>query len=214
MTETVSLRQPEILRFYDENTRLYYGARQTWYEDAWQKRAGCGPTAASHLIWYLARTRAGCAALAPFAGNTKTAVLSLMRQVWPYVTPGVMGVNSTDIFTEGAARYGQAHNVRLSARVMPVPVLSFLRPSAEHLASFIAGALTDGLPVAFLNLSNGRLTNLDNWHWVTLVACQPASLTALMYDDGAMRTLDLGLWLTSTLLGGGFVAIEPQSRAI
>ena len=54
----VSVTHPELLHIRGENT-LSYGATQLWYSVFWRRRAGCGPTAASNLIWYLAATQPG-----------------------------------------------------------------------------------------------------------------------------------------------------------
>jgi hypothetical protein len=210
MPEQFALLSPQLLHLTDSAGRLYYGARQTWYEDPWQKKAGCGPTAAAHLAWYLAHTRPGCRQLVAEERGGQAGFLALMQAMWLYVTPGMMGVNSTDLFTEGFKRYAQSRGAAISARVLPVPPLA-QRPSAEHLASFLKEALGDDFPVAFLNLSNGQLQNLDNWHWVTLVAFEPATFAATMYDDGRQGTLDMRLWLKTTLLGGGLVAMEAPA---
>jgi hypothetical protein len=199
------------LTYGDGVTR--YGANQSWYEESFQRRAGCGPTSAAHLIWYLAGAHAGCAALCPAAGGerTKDNFLPLMQNLWTYVTPGPMGVNTTVIFTEGARRYGADRGVPIDARALPVPVFPSMRPDAKEAARFLTDALSKDLPVAFLNLSNGSLANLDSWHWVTFVAFEPESFGALMYDNGNRQEIDLKEWLGTTLLGGGFVVLFPKS---
>jgi hypothetical protein len=208
----VAIKQPDILQLRDKAGHLYYGAQQTWYKDEWQKKAGCGPTTAAQLVYYLALSRADCAKiLSPLArAGGREGFTTLMDEVWQYVTPGNMGTNSTELFTGGLCRYGERHNLKFSFRVLSVPPL-FGRPTWEHLASFMRAALSADLPVAFLNLSNGRLDNLDNWHWVTLVELDADEGRALMYDDGDATRIDLKLWLKTTLLGGGFVAVEPLS---
>jgi hypothetical protein len=61
--------------------------------------------------------------------------------------------------------------------------------------------------VAFLNLHNACLPELDNWHWVTLTALSegPEGLTATAADNGNLITLDLSRWLKEAKRGGGFV---------
>ena len=58
-----------------------------------------------------------------------------------------------------------------------------------------------------MNLSNGAVRNLDNWHWVTLVSVN-GELRAEMYDQGRRQLIDIGLWLSTTTGGGAFVALE------
>ncbi|MDR2005653.1 MAG: hypothetical protein LBP78_00185, partial [Acidaminococcales bacterium] len=194
----ISLKNLNLLEITDGGGKLCYGADQTWYEEYFQKRAGCGPTSAAHLIWYLAGARGGCAALCERAHGrdpAKAEFLPLMQKLWAYVTPGPMGVNNTGIFARGAERYGADHGVPLTACVLPVPVLPSIRPSPEQVARFLTQALDDDLPAAFLNLSNGGLANLDSWHWVTLVAFSPDDFCALMYDNGERKEINLREWL-------------------
>lgn len=205
----ISLCNPALLHLKD-GPFTRYGASQTGYRTDWQRKAGCGPTVCSHLLWYLARTRAECAGLCSCDGTTG-GFLSVMEEVWEYVTPGKMGVNTTSMFTQGAVRYGQKRGVSLSARVLEVPLLPGNRPDAGAVFAFLSKAISEDLPVAFLNLSNGALKNLESWHWVTLVSVSD-SLEALMYDQGASGTIDLALWLKTTARGGGFVALEPDAE--
>jgi hypothetical protein len=205
-----AVRSPELFAFTDRDGRPSCGASQTWYATEWQRRAGCGPTVFAHLAWYLARTKAGCAPLCPYDGMNCAGFLCLMEEAWLHITPGKQGVNKTAMFTRGALRYGAEKNVPLAARVLEIPVLARRRPPLPETEQFLTRFLAADLLVAFLNLSNGLLTNLDNWHWVTLLAYDPASHTALMYDQSRSVVIDIGLWLRTTAFGGGFVALEPE----
>jgi hypothetical protein len=206
MDDYIWLKQPELLEFTDADGQRRYGARQTWYEDDFQKKAGCGPTTAAHLACYLARANPGRARLPTAAPRRREDVLPLMREMWRYVRPRLLGVNDTGILAAGLERYAGEYGLPLQVRRLRIPLLPFLRPPAVRVGEFLAAALTADRPVAFLNLSNGRLANLDGWHWVTLVAARPAPLSAVMYDNGARQEIDLALWLETTRLGGGFVA--------
>lgn len=208
MPQTI-LRFPELLQILKDG-HLRMGANQEWYPQLWQRQAGCGPTNCAHLLWYLSQTRPGCRALVEYDCREAEDFLRLMEEVWHYVTPGKMGVNSTAIFTGGALRYARERGVTLQPRVLEIPALPFARPKAEVLAEYLCAALSDDLPVAFLNLANGALGNLDSWHWVTLVACDPAKLTVTMYNQGNSSELNLGLWLRSTTLGGGLVTLSES----
>ncbi|MDR3348489.1 MAG: hypothetical protein LBO03_02590 [Acidaminococcales bacterium] len=215
MSGFVSLKNLKLLEIIDGGGKAHYGADQAWYEECFQKRAGCGPTCAAHLVCYLARAHVGCSALFECADGilAQEEFLPLMQKLWAYVTPGPMGVNNTGIFVKGAQRYGADRGAPLAARVLPVPVLPSIRPSPAQAALFLTDALGSDLPVAFLNLSNGGLANLDSWHWVTLVAFAPDDFRALMYDNGDRREIDLKKWLGASLLGGGFVALSPRRGA-
>lgn len=189
-----------------------FGANQAWYSTSWQRRSGCGPTAASHLLWYLSRTREGAEALCPHDASTRDGIRLLMEEVWKYVTPGVMGVNATSILADGAERFGRERDIPVAARVLNISAVPMCRPDEQAVADFMAESFCGDRPVAFLNLSNGALQNLDNWHWVTLVAIDTDAMTATMYDQGAKSVIDLGLWLRTTTLGGGFVALDVKER--
>jgi len=208
MTDALTIHTPEILHITDQQGQRYYGANQIWYRQRWQQQAGCGPTNSSHLVWYLSRTRPECGRLSARGGNRQEEFLALMEEMWEYVTPGRMGVNSADLFIQGMRRYGDAHGIGLHFEKLEVPSIPFLRPSAQQMAEFLTNAIEKDIPVAFLNLANGKLSNLDGWHWVTLIAFYPERMMAVMYDQGRKVEIDLDLWLRTTLLGGGFVAVE------
>lgn len=204
----LSISTPDLLHIQAGN-RLSYGAQQTWYASWRQRLSGCGPTAASNLLWYLCATRPDtCGALVRGDGRRQADMVGLMNEVWKDITPGCQGVNKASIFMDGGLRYGNRYGVRLKARTLEVPMLSPQRPTPGELLHFLSEAFADDLPVAFLNLSNGALHQLDSWHWVTLVAVDNA-LCAEMYDEGRSQVLDLTLWLRSTTGGGAFVALEP-----
>lgn len=207
----VTINSPELLQFTHEAV-TYYGANQDWYQTKWQRSAGCGPTSTSHLLSYLSKTRETCKALCSYDTSGKSGILKLMDEVWEYVTPTKQGVNKTEMLVDGAVRFGDERGVALSCRVMPIPPLPVLRSLHEKAYAFIAQALSDDLPVAFLNLSSGMVSNLDQWHWVTLTEFDPETKHAIMYDNGSRQPVNLDLWLQTTTLGGGFVAVEPKQE--
>lgn len=184
-----------------------YGGSQAWYSSYWRRLAGCGPTNAANLIWHLAATRPAMNALWELTPPTPENFARLMEAMFSYVTPGLQGVNKTAVFREGALKFAQGRGVRLGAQVLDIPRPAQQRPGIGQVEKFILHALKNDLPVAFLNLSNGQVKNLDNWHWVTLVGYEPGG--AMMYDQGKAAVIDLRLWLESTANGGGFVALEP-----
>lgn len=210
MPYPIFLRAPELLHISDHGV-IRYGANQEWYPTIWQRKAGCGPTVCSHLLWYLAKTRKGCEALCRHDATRREGFLELMKEVWHYVTPGLKGVNTTAIFSEGVSRYGAEKGVDLSCEALEVPALSAVRPRVSEVMGFLVSILKKDLPAAFLNLSNGELKNLDSWHWVTLVAADPGKGTVMMLDQGSHREIDLALWLKTTTLGGGFVCVEAAT---
>lgn len=209
LSATFALSTPELLHI-EKDGQTSLGANQEWYSQLWQRQAGCGPTNCAHLLWYLAQTRPVCRPLAPVNCAKAPDFLRFMEQIWHYVTPGRMGVNSSAIFTRGALCYAEERGVKLNSRVLEIPARLFVRPNTAALVEYFAATLGRDLPVAFLNLGKGALPNLDNWHWVTLIACDTERLRATMYDQGHSAEIDLGLWLRTTALGGALVAMEEQ----
>lgn len=204
-----TLLTPELLQVTDGQNGLQYGASQAWYPSIFKRMAGCGPTTCANLLWYLAGSREACGALCVRDSASRASILALMTRVWQYVTPGMQGVNSTGILADGAVRYAADCGLSLSARTLDIPRLPATRPAWAQARAFVAGAIAEDLPVAFLNLSNGKVANLESWHWVTLVGIDPQGRTAWMYDQGKAQEIDLYTWLLTTAGGGGFVVLAP-----
>jgi hypothetical protein len=201
----VSLSQPEHLHFTNGDGSVSYGCDQEWYRTPWQRMAGCGPTTAAALLLYLHRAHGYPL---PRDVNGRDDCVALMEAVWRRVTPGFMGVHRIEQLRDGVLELAHTQGAPLQAHLLPVAKEERQRPDAVAVAAFLADGLRADCPVAFLNLSNGKLDNLDEWHWVTLVsvdAGEDGGLWADMYDAGKQTQLDLSLWLQTTRGGGGFV---------
>lgn len=215
-TQTYTLSQPELFRFEDLTGAPCLGLDQEWYRDAWQRRAGCGPTTASTLMAYLARTKPALASLAPEAPRTASGILPYMEAVWKHVTPTSMGLHTLALFIDGSRAFGQGQGVPLDCRSLSIPgAKEGARPSLEECGAFIREALEADCPVAFLNYSNGALSNLDSWHWVPLISLSRSRdggcrCTAL--DAGKEHIIDFALWHQTSRLGGGLVSLHPALK--
>ena len=181
---------------------VYHGADQDWFSTAWRRKAGCGPTTGANILRYL-----GERVPIELPGRSREDMQALMERVWGYITPGVFGLNSTQLFREGMDRLLSELGSPLRCRVLDVPAERESRPSPEAAANFLREAFEADSPVAFLNLDRGELSNLESWHWVSLVAVEHegGALTATAADNGHFLRLDLGLWLKTTRRNGGFV---------
>jgi hypothetical protein len=77
----------------------------------------------------------------------------------------------------------------------------------------VESALSRDVPVAFLNLCSGEEKNLQEWHWATIISLQ-AEENGLVFvhilDEGAVRVVNLTLWLETTTRGGGFVCFDKE----
>ena len=125
--------------------------------------------------------------------------------MFSYVTPGRQGVNTSSIFSKGITRYGLEKNIVLTAFVLEIPGKPCKRPDEDIITEFIAAGLREDSPVAFLNLSNGTLGNLENWHWVTILSLDTDALTAVISDQGKSFEINLREWIKTSILGGSMV---------
>ena len=201
------LRHPELLRVAANGGGYFMGGSQEWFPNSWQRKSGCGPTTASGIMWYLSRSRPELEVLRGGGDGNQKHFLRLMEEMFRFVTPGPQGVNKTSTLSDGAAGYARSKGIVLRADILDVPPAAFPRPSVQDVREFLSASFAADCPAAFLNLSNGTLRNLSSWHWVLLIALEPASMTATMCDQCARTGIALGEWLRSTALGGGFVAL-------
>jgi hypothetical protein len=190
----------------------YYGGDQGWPNSVgFRNEAACGATTVSNIFSYFVRTHPELASLispAPEALGVQDHFIHFMEQVYPYVQPTVIGVMPGD-FINGAVGYAREKGFEISTETLVVPSARKKRPSDEATARFIKEALSVNIPVAFLNLSNGSVKNLDSYHWVTIVAVDDEAMTAAIIDNGLKLTIDLGKWLKKSTLGGAFVVLRP-----
>jgi hypothetical protein len=198
----------------DRAEKKRYGCDQNWYGTEWQRRAGCGPSTASNMLFYMSGGRA--AGMAEKPGRVpRENFLALMEDVWAYVTPTDRGIPTTALFYEPFLRYAAERGIGV-VRYGVLDMFDEPRGKLAEIVSFVEGALAADLPVAFLNLCSGGEENLDRWHWVTVVSLEydglgggdneneeKAGITIL--DNGEIKRADLALWRRTTTLGGGFV---------
>ncbi|MDL2258277.1 hypothetical protein LJC42_03845 [Eubacteriales bacterium OttesenSCG-928-K08] len=204
----IGVKTPEYLHLSD-GKRIHYGGNQIWYKSLWQRKAGCGPTVAATVCAYLAKSRPECASLCEHNSSTKEGFLLLMQDLWRYVTPG-MGGSSVEIFTDGITRYARSKGVELVCDVLDIPKQKELRPSAANVLEFFRKAFEADLPIAFQNYSNGALTNLEAWHWVTLLSFKQDTFFAQMYDQSIRDFIDIPLYLSTATNAGKFVVTRPN----
>jgi hypothetical protein len=132
-----------------------------------------------------------------------------MEEVWEYVTPTERGIPSAKMFCESVLAYARDKELKIRCGFFDVPEEKSLRPALSEVSGFIEKALSSDLPVGFLLLCNGKLREVDAWHWVTIVSLeQPGRgdpVLVEIVDEGQVKRIDLDLWLETTELGGGFV---------
>lgn len=196
----------QLLRSKDSSGYATYGMSQMWYRESFQKKAGCGPTAATNILIYLDKT--GKIKLDKKVESHEDR-LKLLYEVWNFVTPGLMGVNRTDIFYNGLSRYANYKNLSLEHQYLNVPNAVGGKLPLPTAIDFISSGLAQGSPVAFLNLINKKQPVLDQWHWTTIVGITFNELKTQanlhIFDGYQQFQLDLDAWLHGSMLGGGFV---------
>lgn len=209
MIQTCGIADPERFTIL-EGARSWRGADQEWYADEWQRKAGCGPTCAAMLLSYLAHSQGAFQALYPALRWERAPFLALMDEVWKHVTPGRMGVNSLFLFTRGLKSFAKEKGLELPIRALDIPPLRAARPTVDQCAAFLRSALSADSPVAFLNLSAGKVKGLESWHWVTVIGLEEHSegpLLCTVLDGGKEKQLDFRLWFQTTRAGGGLVYV-------
>lgn len=203
----LSVQAPECLRIAGEiGQDACYGCNQEWYGTEWQRRAGCGPTVAATLFYYLFRPDNLC--------YSKQGWLDRMEEVWNYVTPTERGMPTTQRFYQSVLAYAAAKHQPVDYFCCDVPEERADRPRLTDLLQFLTEGLQRDAVIAFLNLCNGEEQNLHRWHWVTIIALEymedGSQALLKILDEGKIKTVDLGLWLETTALGGGFVYFQTQ----
>lgn len=205
----ISILRPELFDIIDEKTTsVFFGGNQDWYTAEWSRRDGCGPTCAANIMAYLALTRPALRALYGYKTMNLTDFSKHMEDVYGFVTPGNMGLNRTEMFTDGVISFAHSRGISLTPHVFGVTSNMVRgREPAAALAKFVKAGLDSDCPLGFLNLTKGRVKNLQSWHWITITAAQieEKSLIADASDEGLHRRFDLRLWYLSTRLPGGLV---------
>lgn len=208
-----SLRHLNLFKIYDESSqKTYYGCDQKWYPKKWQRLSGCGPSAATNIYYYLSHTQP--IRESEKSSSTKKNWISLMEEMWRYVTPSIRGVHTTQMFYQPMLNFTRMKGLNLEHYVCEVPEEQFQRPCFQDILHFIKGGLSKDAPVAFLNLNNGAVQNLERWHWVTIISLEYIENGSYAFvdilDSGLIKKIDLALWYATTTLGGGFVYFKEK----
>jgi hypothetical protein len=204
-----SIKNLRLFKIIDEiSQNTYYGNDQEWYESKWQRLSGCGPTTVANIIYYFNKTNPNI--ILNNFNPTKKDSLLLMDEIWKYVTPSMGGVSSTGMLCKGVLKYIREKELNIGLDVIDIPKKRLLRPEFQKLIEFLAAALDKDMPVAFLNLHNGKVKELDSWHWVTIISLEydESQAHADILDEGMIKKIDLAEWFNTTAIGGGFVSFN------
>lgn len=212
--ERIFVPQQNWLEIADGDN-LHYGADQEWFGPLWRRKAGCGPTTAAEQLAYLAHTRPGLEPLCTLPVLERKSFAAYMDAVWEYVTPGCHGLNTIEKYSDGVRAFARARGVKVRPLELAVPKDAAKRVPFADCVAFLRAGLEGGCPVAFLNLDNGQVENLDYWHWVlvTGLILDGETVTAVATDGGKRLEIDLRLWYATTSDGGGFVCLPAEGPA-
>lgn len=204
----MEIRHPEWLQIETDNLKLY-GYDQDWYMTSFQQTRGCGPVAAAMLLLYLNRREAEPL---PYRSHSISTITEILEDVWKFVTPGwLLGLNSTEKFYKGVENLLRHYGLNWRCQRIGISFFKANRATLSQVVKFLQDGLASDCPIAFLNLHKGQVTTLESWHWCVLVALSYDTgqnrYMATCYDGGSSITFDLGLWLETTKLGGGFVYV-------
>lgn len=210
---TATIAHLNLFKIYDgRSKKAYYGCDQKWYPKKWQRLAGCGPTAATNIFFYLSHTHS--IRESEESSSTKENWISLMEEIWEYVTPSNRGVHTTQMFYQPMLNFTKMKGFNLEHYVCEVPEKQSQRPRFQDILNFIKEGLSKDAPIAFLNLNNGEVQNLDRWHWVTIISLEyienGLNASVEILDYGLIKKVDLALWYNTTTLGGGFVYFKEK----
>ena len=210
---TYSLSNINLLKIIsDDNSTECYGCNQDWYQTERQRDAGCGPTVACNILLYL--TKLHLKGEQEEKDCCREEAIRLMEEAWINLTPSENGIATTKIFCDHIKRYLRRNNFNTQCNSIDVPAEAISRPSLEKLVCFIVEALEKDVPIAFLNLCNGEVCNLNKWHWVTIVDLKHSGNEILIniIDGGQILEIDLALWYSTTTKGGGMVYIVGEEK--
>ena len=163
----------------------YYGGNQDWYNSYIKRLAGCGPTTASTITMYELNKN-----------YSKKEFIKLMNDLWNYITPGMMGVDSVEKYQKGYDKYLKDNKLDISKS----KVLYLDNSTIIDIENYLTEALNSNHPVAFLNLNNGSEKEIDSWHWTTIVSLEKISnnLFVEVCDEGYLKRINLSSWLETS----------------
>ena len=202
----LKLRNLETIHAVDHSGLEYFGCDQNWFSSEWQQQSGCGPSTAATLLLYLQKT--GRIEL-PVRVNEQKDCMLLMDAVWSHVTPTPDGIYLIEQFCSGIRSFAAAHKFNLNCHSLGIPENTSLRPPLQDVIEFIAGGLAQDCPIAFLNLSSGNVSNLEEWHWVTIVALETDAeqdqVFVTIYDGDKSDKIDFKQWHMTNTDGGALI---------
>lgn len=205
MTKKIELLNADFLQITLDDNKLSYGYNQEWYQDKWQRLAGCGPTTGTQMLSYvLQRDKLIDGKI------TQATALTMMEEFWHYATPGKGGLFRTSWLKRGLNQYFADKKLPYEADLIRILPFKILRPKLTKIGATIVDALANNAPIGFLNRQSGKEKNIDTWHWMIVVGIEilEDDYIITVYDESIIKEFSLKKWLSSSMLGGGFVYLK------
>lgn len=151
----------------DDGTTTY-GGKQAWYGNSVGADRGCGPVAASNILYYMSASSTNYKKLYPYTSLTKTNFVNFMISIYKQISPAPFGETSYNSFASDVSKWADKQGVSLTVHKAKIEKNN--KASVE--SSFI-DALKKDKPVALLNWcldyrDPGTNKEKVGWHWVTV----------------------------------------------
>lgn len=205
----ITIKQQKLYEILDDKNNHTWGGVQYWFpSEGYIPPGACGATTGANILSYLVRTRKGIEVKSNH--QTKDGFLDFMKESYKYMYPRVAGLLA-DFFVIGINEFAKSLCMEMHADQLKVPICRSSRPDAQKTSAFIAESLTNDIPVAFLILSSGATPELDGWHWVTIIGLDEETHVVDFIDNGRLLQADISLWLNTSIMGGSFIRLVPDS---
>lgn len=226
-----SLNHPEYLQVRDESqtdSKLLWGADQTWCESKSLAKRACSLVTATHLTAYLARKLGQVSLFRPyrFASRahgyieashvyTRSEMVEQLHDLSQVLKPGLLGLFRPSRYEAGLNSFFASRGMDYACESLSLSL--FHRRSQdlfEDALDFIQEHLLLDVPVSFLLYDRGGSEQVESWHWVTVVGYRYDSdlnqHTLVLLDHNHWVEFDFGAWFKRSLLGGALVSCRHQ----
>lgn len=147
----------ECPQIYENDQLIGYGGNQEWFNDKWQRLAGCGSVSATNIYsFYIDENRR----------YSKTIYLQRMEEMFNRFVPGKRGFPYVYIYARNMRKILKAAGLDYDFKI-------YRNPGLAKGLDFVIKQLDQHNPVALLILGHGHVSLWeDNWHWVTIFGYQ------------------------------------------
>lgn len=167
----------KITKIYNQQELIGYGGNQDWFLDSWPQKAGCASVLGSNMYAYYMNIEK----------TQKDDFLSIMNDLYSYMTPGKMGFPFFYEFAHQMVKRMEKENVHLT------PTYLKKSKSVDMSIQFVKKSIDECHPVGVLILSHvAKELEEDNWHWICISGYEIIEdKTIIIFSDcGVRREID------------------------